>query len=146
MSYIHEPVYISNPMTREYMNFPRLEVSGGSKVDSMVCGFGYLPSLDKYKIIKIYYIQNQVMGRVQVYTLGAGRCSVWRDIGETPYSLRHIQDGFQCGRSPFGAFANGALNWLDKEQKIVSLRFGRGEVLLAPITTFCRCFRCYKQF
>ncbi|XP_026451262.1 F-box protein At3g07870-like [Papaver somniferum] len=76
------------------------------------------------------------MGRVHGYTLGGGRCSVWRDIGETPYSLRHIQDGFLCRRSPFGAFANGALHWLDKEQKIVSFDLAEEKFYLLPSPPF----------
>ncbi|RZC49438.1 hypothetical protein C5167_017863 [Papaver somniferum] len=112
VSYIHQPIYISNPITREYMKFPKLELTGEKKVDSMVCGFGYLPSTDKYKIVRIYYIKNQPLGQVQVYIhLGLA-------VGETLYSLRQISFPFHC--SPFGAFANGALHWLNDEQKILS--------------------------
>ncbi|XP_026417554.1 uncharacterized protein LOC113313042 [Papaver somniferum] len=120
------------------MNFPRLQVNDENKVDYMVCGFGYLPSIDKYKIIKIYYIQNQAMGRVQVYTLGGGSCSGWRDIGETAYSLRHDlkKYGFLHQPCPFGTFANGALHWLDNERRIVSFDLADEKLYMLPSPPF----------
>ncbi|XP_026452699.1 F-box protein At3g07870-like [Papaver somniferum] len=137
VSYIHEPIYISNPITREYMRFPRIEVNGVNRVHTMVCGFCYLPSTDKYKIIKIYYILNQPMGMVQMYTLGGGSCSGWRDIGEITYSLRHyVEYSFPRHPCPFGAFANGALHWLDIEQKIVSFDLAEEKFYLLPSPPF----------
>ncbi|XP_026387760.1 F-box protein At3g07870-like [Papaver somniferum] len=105
-----EPVCICNPITREYVNLARLlEVKGENKLDSMVCDFGYHHSIEKYKIVKINYIEGKPLGQVQVYTLGDG--SGWSDVGETNYSLQFSKDtwrGASYRRSPLGAFANGA--------------------------------------
>ncbi|XP_026440665.1 F-box protein At3g07870-like [Papaver somniferum] len=130
---VHEPSYISNPITGDYANFPRLNVKSesDSEFEAMVCGFGYHPSTNKYKIVNICYIQNQPLGRVKVYTLGSG--SGWRDIAETSYSLRPTRDSFRgisSYRSPFGTLANGALHWIDKEYNIVSFDLAKENLYL----------------
>ncbi|MCL7046999.1 hypothetical protein MKW94_021125, partial [Papaver nudicaule] len=57
----------------------------------IVCGFGYHPSTDKYKIVKIHYTKTTHLGRVEVYTIGSG--SGWRETGTTTYSLRPTSEG-----------------------------------------------------
>ncbi|XP_026452268.1 uncharacterized protein LOC113352690 [Papaver somniferum] len=162
---IHEPIHISNPITREFMNVPRLEVVGENRIDSMVCGFGYHPSVDKYKIVKIHYMKNQPLRQVQVYTLGDDSCSGWRGIGQTAYSLRlnnrcscsgsrdigeislkFISDGFLCHRCPFGAFANGSLHWLNEEQKIVSFDLSNEMLCVLPSPPFVRASSVTDRF
>ncbi|KAI3893408.1 hypothetical protein MKX03_008996 [Papaver bracteatum] len=126
---VHEPSCICNPVTSEYVNLPRLNVKCDDKVEAMVCGFGYHPSTNKYKIVEICYIQNQPLGHVKVYTLGSG--GGWRDLGETAYSLRPSQ-GISSNRSPFGTLANGALHWLNDEDKIVSFDLDTENLYLLP--------------
>ncbi|XP_026411192.1 F-box/kelch-repeat protein At3g23880-like [Papaver somniferum] len=134
-SNVHESTYISNPVTREYITFPKLEIVGEHKIDTVLCGFGYHSSIQNYKIVRIYYIQNQPLGRVQVYTLGGGS-SGWRDLGETVYSLRHSKLCLRGDRSPFGVLANGALHWLDTEQKIGSFDLVAENLYLLPSPPF----------
>ncbi|XP_026439281.1 F-box protein At3g07870-like [Papaver somniferum] len=133
--YVPEPSYISNPITGEYVTLPKLEITSENKIDSMVCGFGYHSSINRYKIVKIYYIQNQPLGRVQVYTLGCGN-SGWRDVGETAYSLQHSKLCWKGDRCPFGVLANGALHWLDMEQKIASFDLVEEKLYLLPSPDF----------
>ncbi|XP_026393215.1 F-box protein At3g07870-like [Papaver somniferum] len=123
----YEPTYICNPITGEYVNFPGLPWE--EKLQSMVCGFGYHHSSNKYKIVRIYYIENQPLGKVQVYTLGSG--IGWKDLGKTTYSLRY---SWQI--HPFGIFANGALHWLDMEQNIVSFDLAEEKFYLLPPPPF----------
>ncbi|OVA07867.1 F-box domain [Macleaya cordata] len=115
---IYEPLYICNPINREYVNLPRLNINNENKVERMVCGFGYHPSLNEYKVVRIYYSLDQPLGRVHVYTLGSG--SQWRDIGEITYSLRHCSWNEQFLPFPVSIFVNGAVHWLDHEEKIVA--------------------------
>ncbi|OVA09341.1 hypothetical protein BVC80_7541g2 [Macleaya cordata] len=91
----------------------------------IVCGFGYLPSTNEYKVVRIYYCSNEesFVGRVQVYTLGS--CTGWRDKGEITYSLI-------CYRPCPAVLANGALHWLDDEGKIVAFDLADEEFLLLP--------------
>ncbi|XP_026440668.1 F-box protein At3g07870-like [Papaver somniferum] len=136
---VHEPSYICNPVTGEYVNFPRLNVKGESEFDAMVCGFGYHPSTNKYKIVKLCYVRNQPLGQVKVYTLGSG--TGWRDMGETTCSLRPTGETFRGiinHRSPFGTLANGALHWINEENKIVSFDLANENVYLLPSPPFDR--------
>ncbi|XP_026446615.1 F-box/kelch-repeat protein At3g06240-like [Papaver somniferum] len=72
-------------------------------------GFGYLPSTDEYKLVRIYYCgPNSV--RVEVYTIGS--VNGWRFIGEFNFSL-YSRSG------EVGVFANGALYWRDSGKIVV---------------------------
>ncbi|KAL6531655.1 hypothetical protein OROMI_028018 [Orobanche minor] len=136
---VNEPLYICNPVTGEYINFPRPKIITGNKVDLMVCGFGYDSFVKKYKIVRIYYIKDQPLGRVQVYTLGGGGCSGWRDVGEATYSLRLSHSSYPSQyRSTFGVFANGAVHWLDNEERIVSINLADEKLYLLPSPPFVR--------
>ncbi|XP_026428372.1 uncharacterized protein LOC113324265 [Papaver somniferum] len=63
--------YVCNPMTKEYVYLLEEKPFRSLKLS----GFGYLPSSNEYKIVRIYSD-----GKIQVYTLGSG--SGWRDKGE----------------------------------------------------------------
>ncbi|OVA03347.1 hypothetical protein BVC80_879g13 [Macleaya cordata] len=110
---IDDPVYICNPVTSEYVYFPRLTTceTHDSLRNNMVTGFGYHHSTNEYKDVRIYYDYNQpsLVGQVQVYTLGGG--DGWRNKGEITHSLYPI--------SSKGVFANGAIHWMDAVQGII---------------------------
>ncbi|KAI3952869.1 hypothetical protein MKW98_005096 [Papaver atlanticum] len=136
-----EPSYICNPITGEYVNIPRV-IKRDNIVDYsefIVCGFGYHPSTNKYKIVKIHYTKTTHLGQVEVYTVGSG--SGWRETGTTSYSLRPSMGAFEGMpdyRSPFGTLANGALHWLNKEGKILSFDLAKENVYLLQSPPFVR--------
>ncbi|KAI3952871.1 hypothetical protein MKW98_005098 [Papaver atlanticum] len=122
--YVREPSYICNPITGEYVNIPQVikrdNVVGYSEF--IVCGLGYHPSINKYKIVKIHYTKH--LGRVEVYTIGSG--SGWRETGTTTHSLRPRKGSSYRSmhdyRSPFG--------------KIVSFDLAKENVYLLPSPHF----------
>ncbi|OVA11937.1 F-box domain [Macleaya cordata] len=130
---IKDPVYICNPITREYVNLPRLIYNDNEyNVIRMMCGFGYHPSIGGYKVVRIYYCRDQLFGRVQVYTLGSrgngsndrtGPPGMWRNKGEISYLLR---SSYRC------VLANGDLHWLDMEGKIVAFDLEGEDFHLLP--------------
>ncbi|XP_026384150.1 F-box protein At3g07870-like [Papaver somniferum] len=104
-----DPVHIFNPLTGEQVDLPIFEKDNDpSRI--MKAGFGYVPSKNEYKVVRVFYPANlMAMGQVQVYTLGDG--NGWRDQGEINYEL------FPSS----GVFADGAIHWIHLErQKIVS--------------------------
>ncbi|OVA18909.1 F-box domain [Macleaya cordata] len=119
-----DPDYICNPITREYVNLPKLTEKHGD--DRIVSGFGYHPKTNEYKVVRIYYDADQPsVGQVQVYTLGAG--TGWRNKVEIKYRLRH---SFVERR---GILANGALYWLfEKGLEVVSFDLADEEFRLLP--------------
>ncbi|XP_026378115.1 F-box protein At3g07870-like [Papaver somniferum] len=81
-----DPLYIFNPVTREYISLP---ICGGNCLNGRnVFGFGYNSKTNEYKVVRIYYESkgHTEAGQVQVYTLGAG--SGWRNKGEIACSLQ----------------------------------------------------------
>ncbi|OVA19665.1 F-box domain [Macleaya cordata] len=135
---IDDPIHIFNPITREFLYLPRFDipykyrktiVNKRSYTDFyMVSGFGYHPSTDLYKIVRIFYCgeQQPTVGQVQVYTLGS-YCG-WRNKGEITYSL------FRRSNGPSrGVLAEGALHWLDyKEWDIIAFDLAEEEFSLLP--------------
>ncbi|OVA16753.1 F-box associated domain [Macleaya cordata] len=136
---IDDPVYICNPTTKEYVHLPtlhRTEIPAFNEIEDdheptlnrrrgrrMVNGFGYHPSTNEYKVVRIYYAnhQNYSLGRVQVYTLGCR--SGWREIGFVTHELHS---------SP-GILANGALHWMDyRKLKIVAFDLADEKFRLLP--------------
>ncbi|XP_026430936.1 F-box protein At3g07870-like [Papaver somniferum] len=112
-----DPIYICNPLTREYVHLPQLVVNKEDvnpdcytvegEVDlfcDMACGFGYVRSANEYKVVRIHYLELEV-GNVEVYTFGSG-CG-WRAIGKVPYRL----DSTWNGR---GTYANDAIYWIQE--------------------------------
>ncbi|MCL7035274.1 hypothetical protein MKW94_022325 [Papaver nudicaule] len=71
-----DPIYIYNPATGEYVNLPKLVIPKGSSYPCTARGFGYVPSTNEYKVVRIFYPRIETTGQVQVYTLGSG-CG-WR--------------------------------------------------------------------
>ncbi|OVA16830.1 F-box domain [Macleaya cordata] len=154
---IDEPVYICNPTTKEYTHLPTLDwteiptfneisyrsLSGlyipestlNRKRGRTVNGFGYHPSTNEYKVVRIYYnelyyAEPHTPGRVQVYTLGHG--SGWRVIGMITHKLH----------SSSGILANGALHWMDYTNlKIVAFDLADEKFRLLPSPP---CFRLDK--
>ncbi|OVA13637.1 F-box domain [Macleaya cordata] len=113
----NDPFYICNPITREYVILPRFNNSnlivGGYPKGCMVWGFGYLPSTNEYKVVRIHLYTNPYQPSgwykhdeidAQVYTLGSG--SGWRKIKySSPLPICKLL-------APWGVLANGALYWL----------------------------------
>ncbi|XP_026438032.1 F-box protein At3g07870-like [Papaver somniferum] len=102
---VQDPIYICNPVTREYVYLPKY-IHGGDR-DSryrgfFICGFGYNYSTHEYKVVRIYYRSGMSLdvSKVQVYTLGSGQG--WRDKGNITHLLSPITS---C------VCANGALYW-----------------------------------
>ncbi|XP_042486089.1 F-box protein CPR1-like [Macadamia integrifolia] len=100
-------VVVWNPITRDYKKLPytSLQFPGRTVSRFPVMGFGYSPSKDVYKVLRVIYFH--VDGRtasscrslVQVHTLGSDS---WRRIGEIPFEIRDWLSG---------TFVNGALHW-----------------------------------
>ncbi|OVA06320.1 F-box domain [Macleaya cordata] len=140
---IEDPVYICNPITREYVNLPRFNISIDGKRylnGRMVSGFGYYPSTNEYKVVRIYYSRDQpFVGRVQVYTLGGTKFlrSRWRNKLKITYIL-----GDRIDLSP-GILANGALHWLDEEGMIVAFDLADEEFRVLPLPP---CYSPYVSF
>ncbi|XP_026439771.1 putative F-box protein At3g16210 [Papaver somniferum] len=119
----------------EYLELPKFLIKDeGMKVHKILSGFGYVPSSNEYKVVRIieYYDDNERLNsKLQVYTLGAG--SVWRDKGKFDYrlimELRNV-------------FVNGALHWLDWTGKIVP--FGLVEEFYVLFTWFIN-FRMVRE-
>ncbi|OVA19248.1 F-box domain [Macleaya cordata] len=140
----NDPVYIINPITWEEVNLPKfINNCSNSKHGPflsqsfvMVSGFGYLPSTNEYKVVRISYRNTQPsgnVGRVQVYTLGSG--SGWRKKGTISAYLLRPGSKFP---SP-GVFVDGALHWLDfKNFRIVAFDLADEEFFVYPSPT---CFQ-----
>ncbi|XP_026449675.1 F-box protein At3g07870-like [Papaver somniferum] len=97
----YSPAYICNPITREYVVLPEVNVR------YMLTGFGYIPSTNEYKVVSVCNQKgDQKFGNVQVYTLGSG--IGWRNLGSIEIKISYV--------SQPGEFANGAIYWVDKEE------------------------------
>lgn len=74
-------------------------------------GFGYLPSTDK--VVRMYALLGETKNSVEVeiYTVGSG--TGWRNLGKFDYNL-------EISHGVHGAFANGALYWIDMEERVVA--------------------------
>ncbi|KAF8043006.1 hypothetical protein BT93_A1368 [Corymbia citriodora subsp. variegata] len=97
-------VYVYNPLTGEYREFPDLE--GHQRILKIVFGFGFDEIENDYKVIKIVYpIRNHFIGRgvahskVQVCSL---RNPKWRRLGNLEYSLE---------ATPSQPLVNRRLHW-----------------------------------
>ncbi|XP_026410956.1 F-box protein At3g07870-like [Papaver somniferum] len=135
---VDDPASIYNPITREFLYLPRFEIpyeflegtyKGGKSYLKcfMVNGFGYNPPTCEYKVVRIFYGNEQALGRVQVYTLGTRK--QWRNKGEITYSL--FRHGYCLSR---GMHVDGFLYWLEnKDRKIVAFDLGVEEFSLLPV-------------
>ncbi|OUZ99214.1 F-box domain [Macleaya cordata] len=127
----NDPIYICNPITGEEVNLPTFinnNNNGRFHWIRMASGFGYLPSMNTYKVVRISYhsdLRFGKVGQVEVYTLGSG--SGWRNKGEISYLLLHDAD------PSLGVLVDGALHWLDyKKLKIVAFNLEDEEFFEVP--------------
>ncbi|XP_026415932.1 F-box/kelch-repeat protein At3g06240-like [Papaver somniferum] len=101
---IHQEFHANRGDTGACNNYKHLTVASR---------FGYLPSTNEYKVVRIYYEWKDEttlgkVGKVQVYTFGgengsSKNCGQWRDICDIDYNFEHLN----------GVYFNGALHWLD---------------------------------
>ncbi|XP_026409950.1 putative F-box protein At1g71320 [Papaver somniferum] len=114
-----DPFLICNPFTGESVFLPEFnysEVPGDNKPSLPRFGygrleteFGYCPSTNHYKVITIYYLQEEHKGHAQVYTVGGE----WRYIG-------FIDRDKRCTFSfSSGIYANGEIYWLQRSGRKV---------------------------
>ncbi|KAK1353731.1 putative F-box and associated interaction domains-containing protein [Heracleum sosnowskyi] len=104
-----DAVYVYNPFTKDHQELPKTMQYDEKEV---VCGFGYHPETNQYKVVKIvyYWIVNfgnlrvrsfkfpqHSKSEVSVLSLGG---NTWRNIGQVPYYLERRSQGalFTCGR------------------------------------------------
>ncbi|XP_026460014.1 F-box protein At3g07870-like [Papaver somniferum] len=101
---ITNPIYICNPVTREYILLPIC--TENCLKGRNVFGFGYNDKTNEYKVVRIYFESEEHTepGKVQVYTLGAG--TGWRNKGQVAYSLQ-TNNSYSPGMN-----ADGEVYWL----------------------------------
>ncbi|XP_026389034.1 F-box protein At3g07870-like [Papaver somniferum] len=131
-----DPIFICNPLTREYVHLPELVIKkedvSGDRFDieegevnmygKTACGFGYVRSTNEYKVVRIHYLDYKE-GNVEVYTLGSG-CG-WRAIGKVSHRL----DMFKAGT---GTYANDAIYWT-AYNKVVAFDLAKEEFRLLRV-------------
>ncbi|KAK9265919.1 hypothetical protein L1049_012598 [Liquidambar formosana] len=103
-------IYICNPSIQEFFELP-----AGSPFESFSgsVGFGYIPSTDEYKVVRLFYrrldldYSNNCVEGCEILTIRtstsyvSGSCSSWKVLEEDcPY----VTDNFM-------AFVNGSLYW-----------------------------------
>ncbi|XP_026398201.1 uncharacterized protein LOC113293977 [Papaver somniferum] len=94
----HGPAYICNPITREYIMLP---LSQGKEI---LTEFGYSPSTNEYKVVRIY------KGIGEVFTLGSGiGCRNVGKVNDVPVWFENR-----------GALVDGVIHWMDKKGTIFS--------------------------
>ncbi|XP_026434782.1 F-box/kelch-repeat protein At3g06240-like [Papaver somniferum] len=119
-----DPIYICNPVTKEYVYLPAVS---SAKSYSINCGFGYHNSLDEYKVVRIY--SELFTYRAQVYTLGSGHGR--KDTRTFEYSKKKRKIQFLKGP---GICASGALHWLHSwETEIVAFDLADEEFRWIPL-------------
>ncbi|MCL7035275.1 hypothetical protein MKW94_022326 [Papaver nudicaule] len=121
-----DPIYIFNPATGEYVILPKLIIPEGSSFPRIARGFGYVPSTNEYKVVRIFYPDyKSPTGHVQVYTLGSG-CG-WRTktapFPEVDYEVP-------------ASFVNGSLYWYD-ELKVYAFDLAKEEMRMVPSPPPC---------
>ncbi|XP_026403404.1 F-box protein At3g07870-like [Papaver somniferum] len=76
----YEPLYICNPITREFVFLPEFERTY-DRHERLVTGFGYVSKTNEYKVVRMYNLRKEPNSvHVEVYTLGSGKG--WRNIGK----------------------------------------------------------------
>ncbi|XP_043718177.1 F-box protein At3g07870-like [Telopea speciosissima] len=125
-------VIVWNPFTRDFNKLPYapLKFPGRTVSRFPVMGFGYSPSKDVYKVIRVIYFHvdrtwsSSCSSLVQVHTLGSDS---WRRIGEIPFEIRDWLSG---------VFVNGALHWIairsSRPDTIVSFDVGNEKFRKMP--------------
>ncbi|KAL8144778.1 hypothetical protein AgCh_003111 [Apium graveolens] len=94
-----DSVYIYNPFTNDYKELPKTRQY---KEERVVCGFGYYPGTNHYKVVKIVYYKitntgdgpfrrirtaDNLKSEVLVFSSG---CNTWRNIGQVPYCVYRL--------------------------------------------------------
>ncbi|XP_026377749.1 F-box protein At3g07870-like [Papaver somniferum] len=106
-----DPFLICNPLTGESVFLPEFNYPEVPRDISSVTmfaygriasGFGYCPSNNHYKVVAIYYLQEEHKGHALVYTVGGE----WRYIG---FIDRYKRCTFSFSS---GIYANGEIYWL----------------------------------
>ncbi|GAA0165610.1 hypothetical protein LIER_20967 [Lithospermum erythrorhizon] len=119
----NNPMDVFNLVTGEYLNLPGTEKVDG-KMEHIVCGFGYSPKLNKYKVIRMFEGEelqddsSMFNGRdrfnrtiAETYTFGKGS---WERIGNVPdsiYSYQPVLRHQQIYAHQFPVYCNGAVDW-----------------------------------
>ncbi|XP_074278900.1 putative F-box protein At3g10790 [Silene latifolia] len=102
-------IILWNPSIRKFVHLPRpilvFDICGPYQ---SVCGFGFDPVSDDYKVVRVVELDNgqkaSSEAQVEVYSLKSG---CWRVIGGCPcYSIKHYDSGY----TP--RFINGSVYWL----------------------------------
>ncbi|XP_026410105.1 F-box/kelch-repeat protein At3g06240-like [Papaver somniferum] len=108
----HEPIYIFNPIIKEYVMLPEINTDYHSYNSDVLWmnGFGYVSATNEYKVVRIYKLKNKFV-EVSVYTLGGG--NGWRNLGKFDPSFIP----FPWGQ---GVFANGYLHWMGVELDMIA--------------------------
>ncbi|MCL7038915.1 hypothetical protein MKW94_029646 [Papaver nudicaule] len=123
-----DPIYIYNPVTGEHLNLPKLIIPKGCLLPRIARGFGYLPSTDEYKVVRIFYPDREITGQVQVYTLGSG-CG-WRTKAiPFPYVNHTVP----------ASFADGSLYWF-YESEIYAFDLDKEEMRMVPSPPPCHTY------
>lgn len=98
------PLYISNPLTGEYMALPRTSVFSYGCFNT-VHGFGFSPNTNQYKVIQLSRYKSDIQTwRTHVHTIGT---HLWRSIGNFPYKF---SDTARWRRT--STYLDGTLNWI----------------------------------
>ncbi|XP_026403208.1 F-box protein At3g07870-like [Papaver somniferum] len=106
----YEPVYICNPITREFVYLPAFTRKPG-RSERLVTGFGYVSKTNEYKVVRMYNLEKDPTSlRVEVYTLGSGKG--WRNIG------KKFNKELQMFIGNHGVLLNGSLYWVLQDGKI----------------------------
>ncbi|XP_074365352.1 F-box protein At3g07870-like [Apium graveolens] len=107
-----DSVYIYNPFTNDYKELPKTRQY---KEERVVCGFGYYPETNQYKVVKIIYYNitstgggplrrirtvDNLKSEVLVFSSGG---NTWRNIGQVPYCVYRLQDA---------PLIHGRLHWM----------------------------------
>ncbi|KAL7156007.1 hypothetical protein ABFS83_03G113900 [Erythranthe nasuta] len=101
------PLFICNPITREYIQIPSTENSLYRNPAVITYGFGVSRKTRRYKLVRVlheyedYSFEKITNSGCHVYTLGTG---IWRSVGYAP--------PFENFKRINGLFLNGNLHWL----------------------------------
>lgn len=121
-SLFNDAIYIYNPFTRNYKELPE---STRFQDQQVLFGFGFHPTTNEYKVLKIVYYRNpsnvlwrrrfrnrdNTQSEVQVYSF----CSkTWRSIGAVPYQLER--------RSSEAVLVSGRLHWVSRPGRYNGVR------------------------
>ncbi|PRQ38348.1 putative F-box domain-containing protein [Rosa chinensis] len=91
--------YISNPILGEFLTLPRPR---GRINCSFVCGFGFSPVSNVYKLVMASIPRKGSEGEVEVMVLTVGS-GIWRSIGSSVYP---------CWIQSSGVYLNGVIHWI----------------------------------